>query len=280
MTRMRARYVGLMLLLSPAPVWAGETAPTVFDNAPYAAVLRAHVNGDGQVDYVGLKARRAVLDEFVAALGRLDRAAFAKWKDKAKIAFWINAYNALTLRAIVDHYPIKARPVRGAVYPKRSIRQIPGVWDKLRFTVMGRQLTLNQIEHEILRKAFNEPRIHMALVCAARSCPALRTEPYTGNRLGAQLALQTRQFLARPSSFRIDASAKKVHLSQIFKWFGGDFLKTYGADKRFADRAKPANAVLAFISRHVGQAEQQALADKSYSLSYTDYDWTLNEQEK
>ena len=141
------------------------------------------------------------------------------------IAFWINAYNSLTLVAIIDHYPIKPTVVRSLVVPQNSILQIPGVWTKLKFPMMGGEVTLDSIEHENLRPNFNEPRIHMALVCAAMGCPRLLNRPYDAHELDSQLDNQTMIFLSNPKKFRIDKESNSVYLSSIFKWFGEDFVR-------------------------------------------------------
>ena len=256
----------------------GPSQVFLYDN--YSSVLKGYVDHDGMVNYHKLKVDRKGLDAFALAIGSLDRQKFEKWKDQDKIAFWINAYNGLTLKAIVDHYPIKASFFRSLTYPKNSIRQISGVWDKLTFSVLGRNMTLNQIEHEVLRKKFNEPRIHMALVCAAMGCPALRAKPYTGSKLNAQLDDQARRFLKKPDKFRIDRNAGRIYLSSIFKWFGQDFEKKYPTDRQFKDRDKALQAVLNFISKYLDKKDRDYLLAGKYKVKYTEYDWKLNEKPK
>jgi len=133
-----------------------------FSYDKYAAVLSAYVDPNGMVNYKQLKADSKNLDAFVAEMADLTAGIYEKWSKVDKIAFWLNAYNACTLKAIIDNYPIRSSFFKSAVYPKNSIRQIPGVWDKLKFNVMGKSLTLKHIEHNILRKEFDEPRIHTA----------------------------------------------------------------------------------------------------------------------
>ena len=140
---------------------AAEEGNVPFSYDVYAAVLQKYVNDRGLVHYRGLKSDSTSLDAFTVTLETLDPKIYDQWTDKEKSAFWLNAYNALTLKAIVTHYPIQPTFLASLRFPKNSIRQIPGVWDQLRFGVMGRQLTLDDIEHEILRKQFNEPRIHL-----------------------------------------------------------------------------------------------------------------------
>ena len=271
------------LFLMPQSEKSAGPAPgpdsTGFDYSNYAAALNGYVDDQGMVDYKGLKADRGGLDLFVEQLASLAREEFDTWSEKDKLAFWINAYNGLTLRAIIDHYPIKSSLLGWLTHPKNSIRQIPGVWDKLEFRVMGSPITLDEIEHSVLRVQFREPRIHMALVCAARGCPQLRSEPYLGQRIEEQLAGQTMRFLLDPHKFSIDRGKKKVKLSPIFDWFAEDFLGPYlesGPVKGF----KPAErAVLNFISGYLEYRDGLFIHSSDYKISYLKYDWSLNERQ-
>ncbi|MBI2818390.1 MAG: DUF547 domain-containing protein [Acidobacteria bacterium] len=139
-------------------------------------------------------------------------------------------------------------------------------------------MTLDGIEHEVLRKQFREPRIHVALVCAAMGYPPLRNEPFEGAKLEEQLADQTRRFLANPRKFRIDRSQRRVYLSAIFDWYGEDFVPLFGTEERFGGHGAAERAVLHFISRHLGEADRAYLERETYALEYLDYDWSLNEQ--
>ena len=255
-----------------------EDTDQAFGYDGYAIALKKYVNTQGMVNYRGLKAEGNRLDAFAVAIETLDPKVYDQWTDQGKIAFWLNAYNALTLKAIITHYPIQPSFFASLRFPKNSIRQIPGVWDKLRFGVMGQEMTLDEIEHETLRKQFNEPRIHMALVCAAMGCPALRNEPYTGNKLEAQFDDQTRRFLKNSLKFRIDQDEGEVYLSSIFKWFGKDFVKTYNTDGKFAGYSETEGAVLSFVSQYLGEQERRYLVTGEYDIDYLDYDWSLNEQ--
>ncbi|MDX1388437.1 MAG: DUF547 domain-containing protein [Acidobacteriota bacterium] len=264
---------------SPGPAPPVETLPAgEFSYAPYARVLYEHVNEIGWVDYAGLQRDRADLDGFAALLAGLDPAELDTWSEADKIAFWINAYNALTLIAIIDHYPIEPSALRSVMYPRNSIRQIPGVWKKLQFTVLGKPTTLDAIEHEILRVEFDEPRIHMALVCAAISCPPLRDEPFRGARLEEQFDDQTVRFLADPDRFRIDRDRKRVYLSPIFDWFGDDFVSKYGGGERFPGRNDARRAVLEFVVPHLDDGDRALIEGNDFSIDFLDYDWTLNER--
>lgn len=253
-------------------------AQTEFSDQAYATILDRYVNHDGLVDYQGLKHDRERLDSFVVTLGSLSPQVYDQWSKQRKIAFWINAYNALTLKAIVDHYPIRPSFFRSLVYPENSIRQIAGVWDQLRFRVMGEMLTLDEIEHQILRKRFYEPRIHAALVCAAMGCPPLRREAFIGEGLDDQLEEQSRRFLSSPGGLRIDRTANQVYISSIFQWYGRDFVKGYGGSANFEKFGEIEGAVLNFISRHLSSSDREFLIGGGYSVRHLDYDWSLNEQ--
>jgi hypothetical protein len=257
---------------------AGAVQAQSFSYADYADALKTYVNDNGMVNYAGLKAHSEKLDAFLDSLAGLDRSVYDAWMEPAKITFWINAYNACTLKAIITHYPIQSSFLTSLKYPKNSIRQIGGVWDKLEFSVMARPMTLDGIEHGVLRKEFHEARIHMALVCAAMGCPPLRNEPYAGDRLGDQLDDQARRFLSNPAKFRIAAKGDTVYLSSIFKWFGDDFTARYGVEQGYGDHSAVQRAVLHFISGYLGKEDADRLASGDYSISYLDYDWSLNEQ--
>jgi hypothetical protein len=211
-------------------------------------------------------------------MAALDPKVFDGWSRKETLAFWINAYNALTLVAIIDNYPIQSSFFRSLRFPKNSIRQIAGVWDELEFPVIGRKLTLDGIEHDILRPKFNEPRIHMAIVCAALGCPILRNEPYVASKIDSQLDDQAARFMKNSKKFRIDRKDGRVYLSPIFKWFGDDFIRTYGTNKKFAGFGDSERAVLHFVSRYVSPEEREFLEKGEFSIEYLPYDWSLNEQ--
>lgn len=273
----------LLLLVSGAVLCGVRTPPGAaaergFAYDAYAAVLQRYVDDTGMVDYKALKANRAGLDTFVKRLGDLDRTTYEAWNAKAKIAFWINAYNGLTLKTIINHYPIQASWWRSLRYPKNSIRQISGVWDEITHEVMGKKMTLEAIEHETLRKDFDEPRIHLAIVCAAMGCPPLRNEPYLGGKLDAQFAHQARRFFSNAKTFRIERDGGEVYLSPIFKWFGEDFVPAYVPEEGFGDRGKTLRAVLNYVAEHLRKKDAEYLRTGEYDVEYLDYDWTLNAQ--
>ena len=256
-----------------------------YSDASYVAVLGRYVDDRGMVYYKGLKQDRAKLDDYARVLAFVPAKAYDAWSKNDKIAFWINAYNALTLKAIVDHYPIRSTWAGRRLHPANSIRQISGAWDKLQFQVMGRKMTLDHIEHQMLRekdkppadKTFNEPRIHVALVCAAMGCPPLRNEPYVGKRLDRQLTHQAARFLVDPEKFRLDRPGGQVHLSKIFQWFGGDF-RVQHPHAGFGDRSEDERASLHFVFHYLPRDDAAWLQAGKYDVKYLDYDWSLNER--
>jgi len=179
---------------------------------------------------------------------------------KDRLAFWINAYNALTIDAILHFYPI------GSIKDKVSRLFGYNVWDDYPLTVAGRAYSLNAIEHEVLRP-MGEPRIHFAIVCASRSCPRLRREAYVAERLDAQLDDSTRGFFRAADRFRIDRAGKTVYFSPILDWFSGDFGGTN--EKK-----------IAFAQRFVDTDDRLFLDTPGLSVSYLPYDWSLNEQSR
>ncbi len=244
----------------------------------YANALSAVVDDTGLVNYAELKANPADLNAYLTSVANLDPAVFKTWPKDDRIAFWCNVYNAYTLKAIIDHYPIQSSFLRSLKHPKNSIRQIAGVWDTLQWPIMGAQRTLDNIEHDTLRTKFDEPRIHAALVCAARSCPPLRNEPYTGDRLDEQLNDQMAAYLGDPKRFRIDHDNYTVYLSSILKWYGEDFVESYGVDEGFGGRGPVERAVLNAIAPHIPADASNFLRTAEYDVAYLDYDWSLNEQ--
>lgn len=202
---------------------------------------------DGRVDYRALVADPKPLADYLEQAGKLPEAEFKSWPEKRQLAFLINLYNASTLQLIVDHYPVKSI---------KKIRQgFKGPWDQTVVTLHGKNVSLNTLEHKIIRPQYNEPRVHMALVCAAKGCPTLRSEAYTAEKLDEQLDDQSRRYLATPAGLVIDRKKGTASISVIFKWYGGDF-----------------ESVPAFVGKYSDQSLQ------GLQIKYLSYDWSLNER--
>ena len=232
--------------------YAGVKAETVFDHSAFDRLLAASVDADGFVDYAGLTGRATELDAYIDSLAG---APFDELGRDDRLALLINAYNAFTLRLILDHYPVD------------SIKDIPGEerWDAVRWTLAGGTYSLNQIEHELVRANFREPRIHFALVCAAVGCPPLRSEAYTGKRLEVQLEAQTRFTHESERWLRYRAGADSIELTSLYEWYGGDFEQVAGS-------------VLAYAARYDADLEYDLSQGHEPEVRFLDYDWSLNEQ--
>ena len=172
-----------------------------------------------------------------------------------KLSFWINAYNILAAKVVVDNYPVESIKDVGSVFKS--------VWKRPAGEVAGEVRTLDEVEHEILRK-MGEPKIHVAIVCASVSCPDIRPEAYTAESLNDQLDDQTRKFLENSTKgLQVDEKKKRVYLSSIFKWFEEDFESQGG--------------VISFVSRYVPADKQKSLAKFGGNVKYLDYNWDLND---
>jgi hypothetical protein len=247
----------------PAP------AAPAFDHAEWDAILKKHGKGD-RVDYAALAADRAALDAYCDRIARLPADAVAKWPRAGQMAFWINAYNAITLRTIVDAYPIKGSGLSALRFPSSSIRQLADPWGR-QHTIASAPRSLDDMEHKILRAEWKDARIHAAVNCASVGCPPLRLEAFTGEKLEAQLDDQMRKFVADPARNTVDPATKKIELSSIFDWFGEDF----GTRQKGAAGER---ALLAWLEKY-GPAEWKpflATFDPD-DIEFRDYDWALND---
>jgi hypothetical protein len=248
--------------------------------ADYAELLATFVDDEGRVHYLALRTQRAGLDRFVASLSEVTNEEFAGWSRRDRIAFLINAYNAIVLRTIVEHHPIEPSSlVDWAKYPNDSIRQLDGVFDERKHLVAGESLTLDDIEEELRFGELGEPRVHAALVCGAASCPPLRGEPYLGARLDAQLADQARRFVADTSrGIAIDLVERKLILSRLFDWYRDDFADGYATDE-FAERDADLRPVLQFLAIHATPELQELLANGEFAIEFMEFDWSQNRQQ-
>jgi hypothetical protein len=249
--------VGLSAFTAPTPLtsaYAAAVAPTaVVDHSAYDKLLKKYVNEQGLVNYKGFKAEEKVFNQYLALLSSNPPA--ATWSKADQMAYWINAYNAYTIRLILDHYPLKSIKDIGS---KIQIPFVTTPWASKFFTIGGAKMSLDEIEHGNLRKKYGDPRIHFALVCASISCPRLRNEAYVGSQLDRQLEDQGRNFLNNPSKNKISKST--AQLSKYFDWYKGDW--TGGGQ-----------SVVKWVNRY-----STTKIDADTDISYLDYNWNLNEQ--
>jgi hypothetical protein len=236
----------LVLLLSCVTPAAGA-----FDSSDWNDLLRAHVV-EGHVDYEGLMGDRARLHDFLAEVAAADTTG---WSRCEQMAFFINAYNAVMVEAVLDHWPLESVLDIGRVLGIPTLAVF-----RAKHPVAGASLSLNDIEHGILRERFRDPRIHAALVCASISCPVLASRAYRADRLDAQLDFAMRGFLEDPRRNRL--TDQPPRLSRIFKWYGDDFRATSGT-------------VWAYVLQNVGSGVRSVLP-ASAEVKYLPYDWGLN----
>lgn len=248
MTKLLLAVLAACLFLAAA---SAQAQPV--DNGLFAHVLAKHVR-DGNVDYSGLKADPSKLDAYLAQLAAAD---LPSLPERERFAMYINLYNAATIRLILDHFPVASI---------RDIRSIGGLfgspWKLPVVRTRAGTITLDALEHEILRKQFKDPRLHAAINCASKGCPPLASEPYESSRLDEQLDRASRAFVHTPDRARL--ARDTLFVSAIFDWFEADF---GGAD-----------GVIAFVLRHSDPSFRDSLAAHGgkVKLKYLPYDWSLN----
>jgi hypothetical protein len=192
-----------------------------------------------------------------------------------QIAFWLNAYNALVLKTVVDHYPIAGH---SAAYPQKSIRQIPGAFDKTTHHVGGKTMTLDQIEQTIL-PSFKDPRVYFALGRGAEGGGRLRSEMFTATKLAAQLEEVEKECASRHQCVQFDRDANKVTASPIFSWREKEFVDGFAdkASSQFSNRSPIERAVLGFVGPSLLTTEKEALDANTFQVAFGQFDWRLND---
>ena len=213
-------------------------------------LVKKHVSKNGMVDYQGFLKDKKQLQVYLDKLSA--NKPTSKWSKNEKMAFWINAYNAFTVKLILDHYPINS--IKDI---KKGIPFVNSVWD-ITFIPMGKEkIDLNYIEHSILRKEFKDPRIHAAINCASFSCPLLRNEAYYASRLDEQLNDAMRRFVNDSQRNQLDKS--NIKISKIFSWFAGDF-KLNGS------------SVVDYLNKYAKKRVQP-----NAKIDFLEYQWELND---
>ncbi|SHI63599.1 Protein of unknown function, DUF547 [Hymenobacter daecheongensis DSM 21074] len=223
------------------------------DHGAFDKLLKKYVNPKGLVNYKAWKADQAAFNQYLALLSKNPPA--AGWSRPEQIAYWINAYNAYTIRLVLDHYPVQSIKDIGT---KIQIPFVTTPWAAKFFAIGGEKMSLDNIEHGTLRKKYDDPRIHFALVCASISCPRLRNEAYTAARLESQLDDQGREFLNNPAKNKPGKAA--AQLSKYFDWYKGDWTSN-------------GQTVVSWVNRYAATK-----MDPNTKISYLDYNWQLNEQ--
>lgn len=223
------------------------------DHSTFSNLLIKHVDSDGGVNYSGFVSDSLALNTYLKQLKQTPPDS-KRWTKDERLAYWINVYNAFTIKLIIDNYPISSIRDIG------STIQVPLIntpWDIPIIEIDGQRLTLNDVEHRILRKDFEEPRIHFAIVCASISCPRLRPEAYSSILLQDQLNKQTYAFIN--DSEKNIIKPNEIKISRIFQWFGGDFKKD--------------GTIIDYLNQF-----SKIKINTDADLTYLDYDWGINEQ--
>ncbi|MBJ6369657.1 DUF547 domain-containing protein [Snuella sedimenti] len=211
------------------------------DHGLWNAFLQTYVSKEGLVNYKSIQSNPEHLNTYLNTITKTPPQ--SHWTKQETLAYWVNAYNAFTIKLIIDNYPLN------------SIKDIKNPWDKKFITIKNKTLSLNQIEHDILRN-MNEPRIHFAIVCASMSCPKLYNEAYNAKNLEAQLNKAAKHFLNDTTKNKI--TKNKLELSKLFKWFSSDF--------------KQNGKLVDFLKQY-----SDIDISKKAKITYKDYNWNLNE---
>ncbi len=230
--------------------YVADASGPSFDHSALDTLLHQYADADGWVDYDGLKKDEAKLDEYLTAVAA---APFDALGRNEKLALLINAYNAFTLKLIVERLPVQ------------SIMDIPAAerWDAVRWNVGGQVWSLKQIEHEQIRPKFIEPRVHFALVCAAVGCPPLRNDAYDASRLDQQLGEQAQYVHQHATWFQFEARSNVLRLTELYNWYGDDFVQVAGSTAEFAARYSP-------------KLKQALESGSPPPIEWLPYDWKLN----
>jgi 3-oxoacyl-[acyl-carrier protein] reductase len=265
--------MGLLVILHAAWLLAAPVAPPQADmHAPFDRILDTYVR-DGLVYYRALKTERAGLDRYIASLN-VPEPQVAAWPREAQQAFWINAYNALVLRTVIDAYPIRGK---SAEYPAGSIRQISGAFEGIRHRVGGASLTLDDIETKILA-GFGDARLILALGRGARGSPRLRSEAFRAATLERQLTDVVRECATRAVCTRVDRAADALEVNPLVGWREELFIKTFTTGgEMWANRAPIERAVAAMVYPHLFPGEREMLALNTFRVRYSPFDWSLND---
>ncbi len=236
-----------------------------FDHNPLDEVLSKHVH-DGLVDYRGLREEKAKLRAYIKRMASVepDRMPTA-WDE---MAFWINAYNACALFAIVEHYPVK------------SVRDIPGFFDRITCRIGQRSITLSGIKHGKVRR-FRDPRAHFALVCGAQGSPRLYARAFSPQRIERELDDRARAFITDSDHIgaRLDRQANELWLSAVFRIYAWDFANPLGMPNLFAllNPIIPRTKLCEFVSRYLPAEDAQYIEQRNPRLRFMPFDWRLNE---
>jgi len=250
------KYFHYLILLAIIVLGSCRVSKKASDSNPvshelWTELLQKYVSDEGWVDYQGFHKDSQKLDRYLDIL-RKSHPNDKNWSRDEQLAYWINAYNAFTVKLIVDHYPVAS--IKDI---KNGIPFVNTVWDIKFIEIEGHDYDLNNIEHGIIRQYFDEPRIHFAINCASISCPRLLNTAYLPSKLEEQLTNAAKSFLADPLRNQVS----EYQVSSIFSWFRGDFKKKSGS-------------LVNFINQYAPEP-----IPEDANLTFLEYNWQLNEQQ-
>ncbi len=267
---------GLVLCVCVAIVMHAQQPPPAGSDPlhrPLDQILDLNVR-DGLVYYRALQSSRGSLDRYAASLN-VPAATYESWSREAKMAFWINAYNAFVLQTVINRYPIRGT---SSAYPASSVRQIPGAFDQTKHRAAARSVTLDEIEKTILPE-FNEPRLSLALGRGAVGSGRLRSEAYTAARLVSQLDDIQKEFVNERHMLNVDRGTSQISVTPIVSWHEAEFVAAY--DKNiagtFASRSPIERALIAFVMPHLLPLEREFVEQNQFKMSFHPFDWRLND---
>jgi hypothetical protein len=266
--------VALLLALFASVTLRGrafEASQATQAASPFDEILDLYVR-DGMVYYQALKTERSKFDAYI---NRLAGESTDRMSGDERLAFWLNAYDALVLRTVIDHYPIHGR---SAEYPANSIRQIPGAFEQVAHRVARRSVTLDQIEQTILSE-FHDPRVYLALGRGSLDGGRLRSEAFNPARIQSQLAEAASECVSRVPCMQLDRNLGTLAVSAVFSWREKDFVAAFAptAAPVFANRSPIERAVIAFLQPRLLASEKELLDANAFRVVFRPYDWTLND---
>ncbi len=254
----KIKYIPILLAFIALALFFPQATANAFDHShgAYTELLSKYII-DGRVDYKSFLDSKDELVAYLDDLASVSEDEFETWTDNQKISFWINLYNAHTIRLILNSYPVGN--IRGLGIPLLGPWAISGIK-----VFEGKKISLDHIEHKTLRRKYKDPRYHFALVCAAKSCPPLRYEAYTPDRLDEQLNDQGRWFMSESKKNRLDTDKKVMYLSSIMSWYRGDF-------------PRGNEAMIKYMWQFFDSKDTAGQNPEDYSIKHTSYDWSINQ---
>jgi hypothetical protein len=271
-----AGFVALICLAAGAADCAGEV-----DHSPYDALLKQYTR-DGLVDYGAIREDRPGLEAYIETLSDSSASHYRTWSRESRMAFWINAYNALTIYAVVINYPIKV-PAEddGKKAPAMSARHIESMWDTAYVELAGRALTLHEIEREVLLEEFGDPRVLFALAPASKGGPLLSRDAYLADSLEVMLERDAVRFVNDGAKVRVNITRGRLYVSEIFEANAGYFEAATGEEGGVPEWLESyrsgTRGFVRFIAPRVDALTRDAIMKRALRIDYLKYDFSLND---